>query len=299
MPPDRLPPFAALRMFEVAARHPNFSAAAAEAHVTPGAISRQIGELERHLGVALFVREARRTRLTAAGAQLAERVRAAFALLHEAVRGLPQAAEPVLVSVLPSFASRWLLPRLPGFNKRHPGVDVDLRPSRELVDLARAGIDLAVRYGRGRWPGLESTRLLGERLLPVCAPALARRHRPRGVAGLLAMPLIHDLDFPWSRLFEHVGQRAPSRLPGIRVDDSSIALQAAERGQGVLLGRSVLVADALAEGRLVRPVRASMPSDFAYYVVHPARRPLSPGADALRAWLLETARAPPHRRLKR
>lgn len=289
--PDRLPPFAALRMFEAAARHPNFSAAAAELHVTPGAISRQVAELEDRLGVVLFVRGARRAQLTAAGAQLAERLRVAFGLLHEAVRGVERANEGrVVVALLPSFASRWLLPRLPAFAAAHPGIDVDLRPSREVVDLERNGIDLAIRYGRGRWPRMHAAKLLGERVFPVCTPELARRHRPRTLDDVLSMPLIHDLDFPWSHLLEHRGLRVPRRLPGIRVDDSSIALQAAERGQGVLLARSVLVADAIDAGRLVRLLRASAPCEFAYYVAWPRGRTLSAAAEAFREWLHEARR---------
>jgi LysR family glycine cleavage system transcriptional activator len=287
---DRLPPFAALRMFEVAARHPNFSAAAVELHVTPGAISRQIAELEERLGAVLFVRGARHARLTATGAQLAERLRVAFGLLHEAVRGVERADEGrVVVALLPSFASRWLLPRLPAFAQAHPGIDVDLRPSREVIDLERHGVDLAIRYGPGKWPGTQSTKLLAERVFPVCTPELARRHRPRTLDDVLAMPLIHDLDFPWSRLLEHRGMRVPRRMPGIRVDDSSIALQAAERGQGVLLARSVLVADAVATGRLVRLLRVSAPCEFAYHVAWPRGRTLSPAAEAFRAWLLDAA----------
>lgn len=288
---DRLPPFAALRLFEAAARHPNFSAAAAELHVTPGAISRQVAELEDRLGVALFVRGARRAQLTPVGAQFAERVRVAFGLLHEAVRGVERSDERrVVVTLLPSFASRWLLPRLPAFAEAHPGIDVDLRPSREIVELASGEIDLAIRYGQGRWAGTAVQRLLGERLFPVCAPELAHRYRPRTVDDVLAMPLIHDLDFPWSRLLEHRGLPVPRRLPGIRVDDSSIAMQAAERGQGVLLARSVLVADAIASGRLVRLLRISAPCKRAYYIAWARDRPLAPAPAAFRRWLVGTAR---------
>ena len=288
---ERLPPFAALRLFEAAARHPNFSAAAAELHVTPGAISRQVADLEDRLGVVLFVRGARRTRLTPEGAQFAERLRVAFGLLHEAVRGIERSDERrVVVTLLPSFASRWLLPRLPAFAETHPGIDVDLRPSREIADLESGDVDLAIRYGAGRWAGAAARRLLGERLFPVSTPELARRHRPRTLEDVLGMPLIHDLDFPWSRLLEHRGVRVPRRLPGIRVDDSSIALQAAERGQGVLLARSVLVADAITSGRLVRLLRLSAPCRRAYYVAWPRKRPLSPAAAAFRRWLIEVAR---------
>jgi LysR family glycine cleavage system transcriptional activator len=293
---DRLPPLSALRAFEVAARHPNFSAAALELHVTPGAVSRQVTALEAQLGIALFVREARRTRLTAAGVQLAERLRVAFGLLRDAVRELAaDEARHVVVTCLPSFAALWLVPRLPMFARKRPDIEIDLRPSREVVALERGGFDLAIRYGRGRWPRTEACRLLDETLFPVCAPALARRHRPRKLEDLLAMPLIHDSDFPWPQLFEKYGVAAPRRLPGIRVDDSSIALQAAERGQGVLLGRSVLVADALAEDRLKRLLRVSAPSEFAYYVAWPRQRDLSPAADAFRAWLLDTAAGPRRR----
>ena len=290
---ERLPPLSALRVFETAARHPNFSAAAVELHVTPGAVSRQVGALETQLGVALFVREARRNHLTAAGAQLAERLRIAFGLLRDAVRGLEQdGSQRVIVTSLPSFASRWLLPRLPEFAQSHPAVDIDLRPSREVVALERGGFDLAIRYGRGRWPGTESVPLLAEQLFPVCTPTLARRYRPRSLHDVLAMPLIHDSDFPWSQLLERHGVVAPKRLPGIRVDDSNIALQAAERGQGVLLGRSVLVADALRERRLQRFLRVSVPSELAYHVAWPRQRALSPAADAFRRWLVDAAAQP-------
>lgn len=290
MTADRLPPLSALRVFEVAARHPNFSAAAGELHVTPGAVSRQVTTLEAQLGVALFVREARRNRLTSAGVQLAERVRVAFGLLLDAVRGLaPEAAQRVVVTALPSFASRWLVPRLPGFAASHPGIEIDLRPSRELVALERGGFDLAIRYGRGRWAGSEAVRLLNEHLFPVCTPALARKHRPRSLEDLLTMPLIHDSDFPWSLLFEHHRVAAPKRLPGIRVDDSNIALQAAERGQGVLLARSVLVADVLAERRLKRLLRVSVPSEFAYFLAWPRKRESSAAVTAFQQWLLDAA----------
>ena len=284
---DRLPPLSALRVFEAAARHTNFSAAATELHVTPGAVSRQVTALERQLGVPLFLREARRNALTPAGLHLFERVQEAFGLLRDAVRSLgADAPRRVVVTALPSFAARWLLPRLPAFAQRHPGIEIDLRPSRDIVPLDRGGLDLAIRYGRGRWAGAETQRLFDERLFPVCAPALAKRHRLRDLSELLALPLIHDSDFPWSLLFEHHGVPWPRRVSGIRVDDSSIALQAAERGQGVLLGRSVLVADALAERRLVVPLKLSVPSEFSYYVAWPKKRALSPATQAFRDWLL-------------
>jgi LysR family glycine cleavage system transcriptional activator len=287
---ERLPPLSALRVFEAAARHRNFSDAAAELHVTPGAVSRQMTTLERQLGLPLFVREARRNHLTPAGVHLAERVREAFGVLRDAVRTLgADATRRVVVTALPSFAARWLLPRLPDFAADHPAIEIDLRPSREVVALDRGGVDLAIRYGRGRWPGAEACLLLEEQLYPVCAPALAQRHRIRTLPDLLALPLIHDSDFPWSLLFERHGVPIPRRLPGIRVDDSNLALQAAERGQGVLLGRSVLVADALADGRLQRLTRLGVASDFAYHLAWPRRRELSPAAMAFRDWLLRNA----------
>lgn len=293
MAADRLPPLSALRVFEAAARHANFSSAAQELHLTPGAVSRQVGALERQLDAVLFVREPRRNRLTPAGALLAERVRDAFALLRDAVRALAQEdARRLVVTALPSFAARWLVPRLPAFARQYPGIDVDLRPSREVVPLERGGIDLAIRYGRGRWAGSDARLLMKETLFPVCAPALLRRHRVAGTRDLLDMPLIHDSDFPWALLFEARGVALPRRLPGLRMDDSNIAQQAAERGQGVLLGRSVLVADALADGRLQRLRRAgSVPSDFAYYVAWPRNKPLSPAASCFRDWLIAVARA--------
>jgi LysR family glycine cleavage system transcriptional activator len=290
--PDRVPPLSALRVFEVAARHPNFSAASVELHVTPGAVSRQVTMLERQLGVILFEREARRNVLTAEGQQLAERVREAFGLIRDAVRAVsPEATQRVVVTALPSFAARWLVPRLPAFAGLYPAIEIDLRPSREIFALDRGGLDLAIRYGRGKWSGAETRLLLEEQLFPVCAPALAKRYKPRSLPDLLAMPLIHDSDFPWSILFEHHRVTLPRRVPGIRMDDSSIGLQAAERGQGVLLGRSVLVADAVAEGRLTRATRFSVPSEFAYYVAWPRKRDATAATVAFREWLLREAEA--------
>jgi LysR family glycine cleavage system transcriptional activator len=146
---DRLPSLSALRVFEAAARNPNFSVAAAELHVTPGAVSRQITALERALGVLLFTRETRGNALTPAGLLLSERVREAFALLRDAVRGLGQeATQRLVVTVLPSFAARWLMPRIPAFSAQCPWIEIDLRPSREIIPLDRGGCDLAIRYGR-------------------------------------------------------------------------------------------------------------------------------------------------------
>lgn len=282
----RLPPLSALRIFEAAARHDNFSAAAVELHLTPGAVSRQIKTLEQHLGLALFVRDSRRHLLTRAGTQLAERVREAFGQLHEAIRQLaPEAAQRVVVTVLPSFATRWLLPRLSAFSERYPAIEIDLRPSRDIVALDRSDIDLAIRYGRGRWAGTSTSLLFEEELLPVCAPALAARFRPKAPADLLELPLIHDSDFPWLPYFDLHGVKTPRRMKGIRLDDSGLALAAAEQGQGVALGRSVLIADALQTGRLVAPIRATMKGDYSYYLAWPRQRELAPGASRFRDWL--------------
>lgn len=168
--PPRPPPLAALRTFEAAARHGNFSRAADELHLTHGAISHQIKSLEQTVGVALFRRGRRGVTLTAEGASLAAVMRDALERIArgvEAVRVRPPRA--LTISVLPAFATHWLIPRLGDFQARHPEIEVNIRAGQDLVDFSRDDVDLAVRYGPGTWPGLVATRLMGEDVFPVCS----------------------------------------------------------------------------------------------------------------------------------
>lgn len=283
-----LPPLSMLRTFEVAARHCNFSRAGEELHVTHGAVSHQVKSLEEMLGVTLFRRERRGVTLTPRGMALAAVMRDAMATIHsgvDAIRMRPGRA--VTVSVLPVFATHWLIPRLGDFQARHPDVEVNVRAGQELVDFARDDVDLAVRYGPGTWPGVTAIRLMEEQIFPVCTPGFAREHRIQDLGSLAQAPLLHSPTQPWDAWFRAAGEDPPPRRRGPTFSESGLLLRAALDGLGLALARSVLVQPDLEARRLIRPVPQSVPAEFAYYVVHPGQA--SPAVAAFRDWLLDQA----------
>ena len=191
----RLPPLNALRSYEAAARHLSFTRAAGELGVTPAAVSHQVKMLEDHLGVALFQRVNRQLVLTEAGGACLPGIRAAFEGLSTAIDSISVAGRSgvLTVSVAPSFASKWLLPRLERFKAIHPDIDVRVSASMQLVDFAGGEIDVAIRYGSGRYPGLASERLIDEAVIPVCSPKLLEGpNAPRTPADVRAHTLLHD-----------------------------------------------------------------------------------------------------------
>ena len=289
-----LPPLNALRAFEAAARHLSFKRAAAELAVTPTAISHQIRQLEEWLGTPLFERRVRRVVLTPAGQLLSPAVREGFDALARGVEALKKPPEraAVTLSATVAFTSKWLVPRVAAFREACPGLDLRLHASDEAVDLRAGGVDLAIRYGRGGYPGLRSERLLQDRFAPVCSPRLGVR-RP---ADLGRHPLLHfewrrvEDDTPtWARWFAVLGR--PYRAPGGEwvFSDESHALQAAIAGHGIALASLVLVAEELASGALVQPFGPVL-DGYAYHVVHrePARD--AERLAAVRRWLLKEAR---------
>lgn len=287
----RLPPLNALRVFEAVASHLSFARAAGELHVTPAAVSQQIKQLEDHLGLALF-RRGRSLTLT-------EPAAAALPLLREGFDGLERAVErlragrasgPLVVSVPPSYAARWLIPRLERFQARHPEIELHLSATTRVVDFATEEVDVAVRYGGGRYPGLFVERLTREEVIVVCAPALASGLRePADLAGAT---LLHDDNatwdpsFPdwtlWLRLAEAGGVDGGR---GLRFGDVNLALEAAVAGLGVALVRRTLAARELEGGRLVQPFANSLALGHAHWFVCPPRRLELPRVAAFRAWL--------------
>lgn len=290
----RLPPLNAVRAFEAAARHLSFTRAAEELHVTQAAVSHQIKSLEESLGLRLFDRRHRALALTAAGQRYLPGVRAAFERLATATEQLvgAEARGAVTVSMLSAFATKWLLPRLSRFRAAQPEIDVRITTSTQLVEFGRDDVDMAIRYGHGRWPGVEAVRLVSEDLFPVCAPALLDGKSPlRQPTDLAHQTLLHVGAFPedwrvWLTAAEVSGVD-PTRGP--QFDMTLLALDAAANGLGVALGRTALVAEDLASGRLVKPFELIVPIETAYYVVTPARRALAPKVAAFRDWLLQEA----------
>lgn len=289
MSEPRLPSLSALRVFEAAGRHLSFTKAAAELHVTQAAVSHQIKALEEQLGLQLFRRSPRRLLLTDAGQLYLPEVRAAFDRLSAATAGLRRAeASGVLtVSVLPSFAAKWLVPRLRRFRERHPEFDVRVAADEQTVDFMRDDVDLALRYGAGEYPGLTVERFLTESLTPMISPTLLQSSPPLQVPQDLAgfTLLQDDMSVGWAEWLQAAGATGINPHRGPAFNDSSMVLQAALDGQGVALGRTVLAADDLASGRLVRPFPLSLPAPSAYWIVYPTRSADHPKIIAFREWL--------------
>ncbi len=269
----RLPPMQALRAFEAAAREGSLTRAAAALNVTHGAISHQIKALEADLGVRLTERSGRGIRLTDEGGRFASRVRAAFAELTAAVNEINARVNPRLlrVSVVPSFAARWLLPRIGRFLAACPDVDLDVRSSMSNVDFQRDDADLAIRYGYGEWTGVTAEHLLDDAFVPVCSPRLIAGRPPRRPEELARFTLLRAADEPWKPWFEAAGLDWPEPSRGAIFNDSAHMLQAAAEGQGVALARRTLLGNDVRNGVLVRLFDVESPAPRRFWLVYPPR----------------------------
>ena len=291
----RIPPLTALRAFEAAGRHLSFTKAADELHVTQAAVSHQVKSLEEHLGLRLFRRLNRTLLLTDAGQLYLPPLTDAFECIDRATHRLRRQLDRarLTVSVLPSFAAGWLVPRLGRFRQRCPDVDLRIDPTAALTDFRRGDVDLGIRYGRGRYPGLRADWLMREEFYPVCSPRLLEGTVPlRDPADLVHHTLLHDeATVDWRTWLLAAGVEGVDAERGITVTDSSMLLRAAIAGQGVALARSVLADDEIASGRLVRPFDVDVPAEFAYYLAYPEESAGRTDVAAFREWILEEARA--------
>lgn len=291
----RLPPMNTLRAFEAAARNLSFTLAAEELHITQAAVSHQIKVLEQALGVRLFRRLNRAIRLTEEGQEFVGEVRKALNHLATAVEKLaaPDAGGPLTVSVLPSFASKWLVPRLGRFRDKHPEIDVRISPSTQLTDFRRDDVDLVVRYGKGEYEGLHSVWLMTEDIFPVCSPALLNGPNALRVPeDLRRHTLLHDDGYvDWTMWLLVAGVSGIDPRQGPFFTDSAFVIQAAAEGQGVALARGALAAGDIAAGRLVKPFNIAIPTEYAYYVLSPKATSHHPKIAAFREWLLEEVAA--------
>jgi LysR family glycine cleavage system transcriptional activator len=297
----RLPGLTAFRTFEAAARHRNFSRAAHELGVTPAAVSYLVRDLETQLKVQLFTRSGRGVGLTTAGEILRDSAAKALDDIERAidrVRTLEERSR-INVTTTPSFAMKWLVPRLNRFLTKFPDIDVRIDMSRQTADFAQGELDLAIRFGTGRHPGLLVDRLLTDSLVPVCSPQFLKGARAlRQPRDLLQMPLIQS-DFQaygeiwptWQMWFDLAGVKGTEPKPGLRFNQSVLAIQAAIDGQGVALADTSLVEFDLAAGRLVNPfdIPIQTPMKLAYWIVMPQQHVERPIVEAFRQWLLEEA----------
>lgn len=270
-----------LKAFEAAARHLNFTRAADELFITQSAVSRQIKQLEQRLGVSLFVRQAKGLRLTDEGEQLYRVVSSALRQVNETVEGMARRtrSSPVTVTSTLAFCALWLIPHLGGFHKSNPDVEVRIAANDRVLNLDRERIDVSIRYSPARMPPNGAVWLFDEVLLPVCSPALldAPGRELRAPKDLRNHVLLHldDPDNPspwlsWRHWLDAAG------VPGLKPSGSLVfnyfdqVARAALAGQGVALGRSVLVQDLLRDGTLVAPFSLSVPTERGYWVVQAA-----------------------------
>lgn len=294
--PRRLPSLNALKAFEAAARHESFTKAAEELFVTQGAVSHQVKALEAELGLRLFQRERQRLIITEAGRSYLEVVRDAFDRVAAGTERLlqRQSAGVLTVSTSPNFAAKWLVHRLGRFAELHPGVDLRVSASLHHIDFAREDVDLAVRHGDGRWPGLHVTRLCAEALFPVCSPQLLRdTKRPlRTPTDLKHHVLLHlDSRDDWSKWLEAAGVDATGVARGPVMNQASMAIDAAVDGQGVALARTALAAWDLIAGRLVQPFPLELAVPYSYWMVCPKATANLPKIAVFRDWLISEAEA--------
>lgn len=293
---DRIPSLNALRIFEAAARCLGYSRAAEELFLTHGAVSHQIKALEAQLGTKLFRRAGRSMLLTDDGERLYQAVHDALVLIGNGIREVRADDRPqtLNISATPSLATGWLVPRLADFQNRHPHIEVNLNVSIALVDFSRADVDLALRYGRGTWPGLRAERLPLPDIeyVAVCSPAFRDGRLPATVHELRRSVLIHHPFMSWAEWFKSAGVEVAAPIRGPRFNEYPLAMQAAIAGQGVMLANNVLIAPELADGRLARVLarQPAMRKTAAYYVVHPEGRALPAKAQVFREWLLDQAR---------
>lgn len=290
----RLPSLNALRAVESVARHGSIAAAARELHVTPAAVSQQVHQLEDWLGIELFQR-GKQLMLTEATRRALPMLTQGFDALLRAVEVMrvPESGNRLVISVPPVFAQRWLVARLAQFRHDHPEIELQLVPTRRMVDLDAEGIDLAIRFGNGRFPGLHIDHLMPEEVVLVAAPHIAARVlKPQDLCREVLLlddgrtaPVFQD----WHGWLKTHGVTEANAVRSQHLGDTNLVLQAAVSGLGVALAWKTLVMDDLARGSLVNVLAIKLPSVRAYYLVMPEYRQLSPAVATFRHWLLRVA----------
>ena len=278
-------PLNGLRAFEAAARHLSFTRAAAEMNVTQAAISHQVKALERRLGLPLFRRLPKSLRLTDEGQALLPELGAAFDRIGNVLDRLGQRGGGVLtISALTTFVLTWLVPRLQRFQAAHPEIEVRLLTNPRLVDFDREEVDVAIRFGDGKWPGLLKIKLFEETLTPLCGRS--HRRRLRSLSDLRAVTLLDAVGCDWENWLRAAGARDLAVNRGPKFDSTKIAVQAAIDGLGVAIGQASLYAEDIAAGRLFQPFPLAVGNGKAYWLVHPASVRDTPKVKAFRDWIL-------------
>ncbi|TDR41228.1 LysR family transcriptional regulator [Tahibacter aquaticus] len=283
-------PLTALQAFVLAAQQRNLSRAALGMSLTVSALSHQIRALEQRLQQTLFVRGPRGVSLTPDGERLLDAVAAPLDAIARALQPPRQSRDGALsLSMLPTVASGWLVPRLPRFVARHPELELHLHSGSSLVDFNKEAIDAALRFGPGTWPGLDAVHLFDEWITPVASPDfLKRRSRVPEPAELARWPLLGDPGERWKDWFLQFGGAPPKRYVA-NFGDTETLHRAALEGLGVALGRMTMVKPLIEAGRLVALMPQRLRAEWSHYLVYPPRSAQHPGVAAFRTWLLEEA----------
>lgn len=292
---NRLPPLNALRAFEASARQLSFTRAAEELFVTQAAISHQIKALEEHLGLKLFMRKNRSLLLTEEGQSYYLDIKDIFNSLHDATEKLLArgAKGSITVSLQPSFAIQWLVPRLQAFNLLHTDIDVRIKAVDQPDNSLTEDVDVAIYYGRGRWPNIHADQLHTEYLIPVCSPLLLSGKKTLNtVNDLTQHTLLHDTSRrDWKRWFKQVGVKGINVNHGPIFSHSTMVLQAAIHGQGIALANSVLAKPDIDSGRLSCPFNDVLVSKNSFYIVCRENQLEIGKIAAFRDWVLDTVEA--------
>lgn len=267
-----LPNLNSIRAFEAVARHLSITRAAKELNVTQAAVSHQIKALEKQMGVLLFRRHNKGLLLTKEGQAMIQPMTHAFDMIANATNRIFNSEVQILkVSMLSSFATGWLLPRLAGFYAEYPNIDIRILVASKEIDFLKAGdVDLDLRYGDGKWPHVDSQKFMTEEIFPVCRPALLKGDIPLNTLDDLGRHvLLHDYkDIGWKEWLDDAGVKGIDYSRGPGFFQSHLTLQSAALGHGIALGRMPLVSEALKKGDLVKPFDISLPTGMGYYMVN-------------------------------
>ncbi|MCA2014484.1 transcriptional regulator GcvA [Vibrio tritonius] len=291
----RLPPLNSLKVFEAAARHLSFTRAAEELFVTQAAVSHQIKALEEFLGLKLFRRRNRSLLLTEEGQGYFSDIKDIFGSIAEATDKLLERTEKgaLTISLPPSFAIQWLVPRLSDFNQKEPDIDVRIK----AVDMDEGSltddVDVAIYYGRGHWPGLRTDLLYQEYLIPLCSPTVLLGNKPlEKLADLANHTLLHDTSrHYWKQFAKENGLESVNVNHGPIFSHTTMVLQAAAHGQGIALGNNVLAKPEMDAGRLIAPFDEILMTPNAFYVVCDEKQADMGRIATFRDWMLKTARS--------
>ena len=293
----RFPPLVSLRVFEAAARHLSFTKAAEELNVTQAAVSHQIKKLEDYLQTPLFLRLNRSIELTKQGAVFVGPLTQAFDIMATATAMLDESKIPKTINIatFDSIAANWLAPRIRNFQALWEDVSIKVITRNRHFDFTGREVDVEIRYGDGNWPGLHAIKITNENIFPVCSPEyLAKFEGDLPSHRISEMDLIHDeLIMGWSDWLEAADVSGIDANKGLKYNHSHIVQQAAVNGEGVALGRGLLVADAISDGKLVKPFNVQIMSQFSYYLVFPKELLEQPWVISFRDWLMTEVKNTP------